>query len=126
MAIYGTALLSICVLIGTFAGQILGRFLGLNTNVGGVGIAMILLIIVNNTLRKNGAMKPQTEEGILFWSSIYIPIVVALAATQNVRAAINGGPAAILAGTLAVIACFALVPVINRIGLPKNPQDRDA
>ncbi len=41
------------------------------------------------------------------------------AAKQNVLAAVKGGPAAVLAGALAVGVSFALVPVISRIGEPK-------
>lgn len=50
---------------------------------------------------------------------MYIPIVVAMAAQQNVVAAVSGGPVAVLAGTLAVVVSFALVPLISRIG-PKG------
>jgi malonate transporter MadL subunit len=116
MAIYGTALLSICLIAGLIAGKLLGRLLGMDANVGGVGIAMLLLILVTDRLKKSAALPPLSESGILFWSSIYIPVVVAMAASQNVRAAIHGGPAALLAGTLVVAACFVLVPVFNRIG----------
>ena len=44
-------------------------------------------------------LQPPTERGILFWSSIYIPVVVAMAASQNVRGAITGGPVAISAAS---------------------------
>ena len=50
---------------------------------------------------------------------MYIPVVVAMAAQQNVVAALKGGPAAILAGVLAVAVSFALIPVIDRIGKAK-------
>ena len=116
MAIYGTALLSICLLAGIFLGNLLGIVVGVNANVGGVGIAMLLLILGAERLQKSGQLKPPSEKGILFWSAIYIPIVVAMAASQNVLAAVKGGPVAILAGTLAVIFCFALVPLISRLG----------
>ncbi|WP_372878052.1 malonate transporter subunit MadL, partial [Pseudomonas sp.] len=33
--------------------------------------------------------------------------------------ALSGGPMAIIAGTLAVVLAFALVPVLSRIGQPK-------
>jgi hypothetical protein len=39
-----------------------------------------------------------------------------MAAKQNVFGAIKGGPAALVAGALAVAVCFAFVPVISRIG----------
>jgi malonate transporter MadL subunit len=116
MAIYGTALLSACLLAGLFVGNFLGQLTGVNKNIGGVGIAMLLLILVSDRLQKSGRMKPPTASGVAFWSAIYIPIVVAMAASQNVLAALKGGPLAVLAGVLSVAACFALVPVISRIG----------
>lgn len=88
---------------------------GVDANVGGVGIAMLLLIVVTGTLQATGRMRQPTRDGVLFWSAIYVPIVVAMAACQNVLAAIAGGPAAILAGALSVLACFALVPAISRL-----------
>jgi len=41
-----------------------------------------------------------------------------MAAKQDVLAALEGGPAAILAGAGAVVVSFALVPVLSRIGNP--------
>lgn len=116
MAIYGTGLLALCLLIGIVAGQLLGMLADVDANIGGVGIAMLLLIVASNRLRLAGRLSDPTRGGILFWSFIYIPIVVAMAASQNVRAALSGGPAAITAGAAAVVVCFALVPIISRIG----------
>lgn len=121
MIIYGVALLSICTLIGMFIGDVLGKMLGLTANVGGVGIAMILLIFGGAYLTKKGYMSPKTGQGIDFWSAVYIPIVVAMAAQQNVVGALSGGPAAILAGLAAVSLCFALVPVLDRLGERSEP-----
>ena len=123
MAIYGTALLSICLLAGIFFGKLLGIVVGVDANVGGVGIAMLLLIVVADKLQQSDHMPQPSRNGILFWSSIYIPIVVAMAASQNVQAAITGGPAAIIAGALVVVICFALVPLISRLG---SSDDIDA
>ena len=116
MAIYGTALLSICLLVGLIVGNLLGALVDVDANVGGVGIAMLLLILVCDRLQRSGRLQPPSERGIAFWSSVYIPIVVAMAASQNVLAAIKGGPVAIIAGVLAVMTGFALVPVISRFG----------
>jgi len=116
MAIYGTTLLSLCLLAGLTVGKLLGWLVGVDANVGGVGIAMLLLIFIGDRLQRSGRLQPPSERGIAFWSSIYIPIVVAMAASQNVLAAIKGGPAAIVAGTLVVFICFALVPLISRLG----------
>ncbi|MCM2331667.1 MAG: malonate transporter subunit MadL [Pseudomonas sagittaria] len=116
MIIYGVALLSICTLAGLFVGDLLGVLMGVPSNVGGVGIAMILLIFGGGYLSKRGLLAGKTEQGIEFWSAIYIPIVVAMAAQQNVLGALSGGPAAILAGLAAVSISFALVPVLDRLG----------
>jgi malonate transporter MadL subunit len=125
VVIYGVALLAGCMLAGLFVGEALGVLIGVQANVGGVGIAMILLIVLSDLFRRRGGMKPLTQQGVLFWSAVYIPIVVAMAAKQNVIAAVRGGPAAILAGALAVIVSFLLVPVLSRIGAPPDPTDRD-
>jgi malonate transporter MadL subunit len=116
MAIYGTALLSICLLAGLVLGKLLGILVGVDANVGGVGIAMLLLILASDYLHQSGRLQPPSAQGILFWSSIYIPIVVAMAASQNVIAAIKGGTLALVAGVSVVVISFALVPLISRLG----------
>ena len=125
MVIYGVALLSGSLIAGLFCGQLLGRLIGVQANVGGVGIAMLLLILVSDRLRKAGRLKPVSQRGIVFWSSIYIPVVVAMAASQNVVSAIEGGPVALLAGALAVGLGFALVPVISRMGGATGSSGRE-
>ncbi len=119
MVIYGVALLAGCMITGIFIGELLGKLIGVQANVGGVGIAMLLLILLSDYLRRHGRLSPVSRQGVIFWSSIYIPVIVAMAAKQNVIAALKGGPAALLAGALAVLASFALVPVISRIGNAK-------
>ena len=117
MTIYGVALLSICTLAGLMVGDLLGLAIGVKANVGGVGFAMLLLLLVTERLKRSGRFVPASEQGIAFWTAMYIPVVVAMAAQQNVLGAIKGGPMAILAGVLATAVCFALIPVIDRIGL---------
>jgi len=116
MIIYGVAFLALCTLVGLFVGELLGKWMGIPANVGGVGIAMLLLIGLGSYLSKRGLFTVKSEQGVSFWAAIYIPIVVAMAAQQNVYGAISGGPMAILAGTFAVVLGFALVPVLTRIG----------
>jgi len=116
MIIYGVALLAACMLIGVFVGDVLGQLIGVQANVGGVGIAMLLLLVVSNLHDHGLKLDVPTEMGINFWSAMYIPIVVAMAAKQNVIAAISSGWMAIIAGVAAVVASFALIPVIARIG----------
>lgn len=72
MAIYGTALLSICLIVGLILGKLIGLAIGIDANVGGVGIAMLLLIGVSGRLQSRGLMAQPTRNGVLFWSSIYI------------------------------------------------------
>jgi len=116
LVIYGVALLAVCLLSGLFLGDLLGVLIGVDANVGGVGLAMLLLVLLSHELRKRGGLTPLTEQGVLFWSAIYIPVVVAMAAKQNVMAALGGGPVAILAGVGAVALGFLLVPALGRLG----------
>ncbi|MEL6943200.1 MAG: malonate transporter subunit MadL, partial [Bacteroidota bacterium] len=51
---------------------------------------------------------------------MYIPVIVAMAATQNVHAALSGGMVALLAGTAATLAGFAFVPILAKIGRPTS------
>ena len=116
MVIYGVALLSFCMLVGVLAGDILGELIGVQANVGGVGIAMLLLLLLSNLSSQQFKLQPITAGGIGFWSAMYIPIVVAMAARQNVIAAVSSGWMAIIAGVAAVAASFAMIPVLDRIG----------
>ena len=74
-------------------------------------------------------MPPETEKGILFWSSMYIPIIVAMAATLNVNAAISGGFVTLIAGIGVTSVCMLLVPLLSKIGrsdkaeLPKKTKN---
>ena len=121
MIITGVAVLAGCFLAGMLIGEGLGLLIGVEANVGGVGFAMVLLVLVTHRMRKAGMLPAPTEHGVLFWSAMYIPIVVAMAATQNVVAAVNGGPMAVLAGVGALAAGAALVPVLARIGGQAEP-----
>lgn len=115
MAIYGTALLALCTLLGAALGEVLGVALHVKANVGGVGIAMLLLIAAKAWLARQGRLTPGLRLGVEFWAVMYIPIVVAMAAQQNVLAAVEGGPMVVIAGVGAVTLCFALVAVLGRV-----------
>ena len=116
MVIYGVALLAFCMLIGAFVGDLLGDLIGVQANVGGVGVAMLALILLTNLSDCRFRLGNITEKGVSFWSAMYIPIVVAMAAKQNVIAAVSSGWMAILAGVVAVAASFAMIPVLARFG----------
>ena len=115
MVIYGVALLSFCMLVGIFIGEMIGKAIGIDANVGGVGIAMLMLIIFSNSSSKRYQLSSITESGVNFWSAMYIPIVVAMAAKQNVIAALSSGWMAIIAGILAVIVSFLMIPLLANI-----------
>jgi len=128
MVIYGTALLAACLLVGQIAGRLLGMLLGIDANVGGVGIAMLLLILVTSRLERSGRLAETTRGGILFWSAVYVPVVVAMAASLDVRGAFSRGAVAILAGLAAAAAGFAMVPLLCRaVSAPASlPPDEAA
>ncbi len=115
MKIYGVAILAGCFLVGHILGDALGRVFKLSGNLGGVGFAMLLLIFLNDFFKRKKLLKPETESGILFWSSMYIPVVVAMSATQNVKAALSGGWVAILVAIFATVFCFALIPLMDKM-----------
>ena len=120
MIIYGVALLAFCFLTGKIVGSYLGTLIGVDGDVGGVGFAMLLLMFISLYLKKKGWLDQENIRGISFWNSMYLPIIVAMAATQNVKAAISSGPIALLVGAFATFAGFLLVPVLSRIGKPEN------
>lgn len=121
MVLYGTAALAICMLVGKLIGELLGLLIGVDANIGGVGFSMILLIFATGWLRKRKLLPEPTERGLLFWSSMYIPIVVAMAMIQDVHGALSGGPMAVLAGIAATAMGAGMVPVIAKIGKPAEP-----
>ncbi len=112
--IYGIAVLSACFLLGQLIGTWLGLWLGIDANVGGVGFAMVFLILSNQWLRTRKLFTADMEGGIVFWSNLYIPVIVAMSATQNVKGAISGGWMALLAGTIPTALCVLLIPVLSR------------
>jgi malonate transporter MadL subunit len=114
MTIFGVALLAICTLAGALLGDVLGVALGAKTNVGGVGIAMLLLIAARAWLMSKGKLNHGFKLGIEFWAALYIPIVVAMASIQNVVAAVRGGPVVVLAGGGGVLVCLAATALLIR------------
>ena len=119
MVIYGTALLAVCHLLGIILGDMLGRALGMSTNVGGVGIAMLLLIFARLRLHHMGRLCPVSEIGVNYWGAIYIPVVVAMAMQQNVVSALRGGPVALIAAVGSILICGLFVSLINRMEPPQ-------
>ena len=122
MIIYGVALLSVSLILGMLTGEALGVILGVDANVGGVGIAMLFLVFASNSASFRALTAGAAGEGIKFWSAMYIPIVVAMAAKQNVLAAVSSGWLALLAGVAAVAVSFAMIPLLSRLGRQNHDQ----
>ncbi len=116
MEIYGLGIVAFCMYIGSFIGYFIGKTLGISGNVGGVGFAMLILILLSNYVEKKGGWSERTQNGIYLLSALYIPIVVAMAGIQNVVAAFSGGAIAFVAGGVATIGSMFLVPVIGKLG----------
>jgi malonate transporter MadL subunit len=123
MVIYGVALLAGCYLAGQLIGIALGSLMDINTNVGGVGFAMILLIFIHDWVKNKGLMRNDSQQGILFWAAMYIPVVVAMSSIQNVVAALSGGIIAIVAGVTATAVSMMLVPIVARRKISKNEKN---
>ncbi|MDF7875718.1 malonate transporter subunit MadL [Acinetobacter baumannii] len=115
MIIYGTAILAICHLLGDYLGNTLGMVLGVKANVGGLAISMILLILSKELLAKKGYLPQVTQFGVLYWSGMYIPIVVAMSAGQNVVAALSGGMLGLIVSIASLIGTVLVIRYLNRI-----------
>jgi hypothetical protein len=92
------------MLVGVFVGDVLGELIGVQANVGGVGIAMLLLIILSNLSHHQFHLSAPTEKGINFWSAMYIPM-------------------AIIAGVAAVAVSFAMIPLLDKIHIGEGGDD---
>ena len=104
MVIYGTALLAVCHMLGIVIGDLLGHALGMKTNVGGVGIAMLLLIVLRMWLHKYGRFCATSESGENYWGAIYM---------------------ALLAAAASVVVCGCFISFINRAEKPHSePPDK--
>lgn len=112
--IQGLALLSFSFLLGMWTGDLLGTLLGIDANVGGVGFAMLFLILLKEGFMKKGWWKSDLDFGIEFWNKLYIPVVIAMSASLNVKSALSSGLLAILAGTIPVFLAFWVFKVLVR------------
>ena len=125
LMIYGAALLAGCMFIGSFIGNLLGLATGLNSDIGGVGFAMLLLLLTTNSKTFMNRMPKGTSEGLDFWKEMFIPVVIAMSASQNVFHALSSGWLALVAGLAVVVIAFLLIPVFNRFA-PKADADKEA
>lgn len=125
MTIFGVAIMAFCTLLGETLGELLGQALNVKANVGGVGLAMIFLICARLWLVRRGALTSGIKLGVEFWATMYIPIVVAMAAQQNVVAAVRGGAVVLIAGIATFVVCGAILALLGKISPSKPlPQEK--
>lgn len=113
--IYGVAILAACMFLGTTIGEIIGLLTGVNSDVGGVGFAMLLLLLVTNCKKITNLLPNGWEKGIQFWSAMFLPVIIAMSASQNVYSALSGGVLALVAGVAVVGAAFLLLILLNTL-----------
>ncbi len=112
--IYGVAVLALCMFMGQFIGNLLGLITGTNSDIGGVGFAMLLLLVITNFDKLKFTHSKDFGTGISFWKNMYIPVVIAMTASQNVFQAVSSGALAIVAGLAAVAAAFIILFILNK------------
>ncbi len=112
--IYGVALLAGCAFVGSFIGELLGALTGLDTDIGGVGFAMILLLVVTNSKIVNRILPEGYTKGIKFWKEMFIPVIVAMSMSQNVASALDDGVLALTLGVGVVVIMLLLIPLFNK------------
>lgn len=110
--ITGTALIAVCMALGTLAGNCLGALMGTGTEIGGVGFSMLLLLLAKSILEKHGKLGEPIRRSAAFWRGMYIPVVVAMACTQNVVSALSEGLIAVVAGVSAVAVVWLIMVLL--------------
>ena len=66
MKIYGVAMLAACYFAGLIIGEILSSIFHIEGNLGGVGFAMLFLILLSDWLKKKNLFHVDYESGIGF------------------------------------------------------------
>lgn len=112
--IYSLVTLALCMLLGKYIGTLFGTLVGIHADVGGVGFAILLLLFVNNSKFFSFAKKQAFIQGMNFWKKMYIPVVVAMAASQNVYRMLSSGMVAIIGGAAAVAFPFLLLFILHK------------
>lgn len=121
--IYGVALLSVCTFLGKFLGNVIGLLTNINKDIGGVGFAIILLLLATNSKAISRIMPPNYSNGLSFWKEMYIPVVIAMSASQNVLGALSGGVLVIVAGVGVVFVSALIFMLFNRFSPKENEEE---
>ena len=65
-------------------------------------------------MAKRGHLPQVTQFGVLYWSGMYIPIVVAMSAGQNVVAALSGGMLGLIVSVASLIGTVLVIRWLNK------------
>ena len=122
--IYGVATLAACMLLGTLMGTVFGDLIGAGTEIGGVGFSMLLLIFVTNSKRFSFTQKPAFIQGVNFWKAMFIPVVIAMTATQNVFSMLSSSMVAIVAGAAAVGFSYLMLFILHKLDQKKKVNEK--
>ena len=112
--IYSLVTLALSMLLGKYIGTCFGTLVGINADVGGVGFAILILLFVGNSKLFPFTKRKDFIDGMTFWKKMYIPVVVAMAASQNVFRMLNSGMVAIIGGAAAVAFPFLLLYILHK------------
>ena len=112
------------MLLGTLMGTVFGDLIGAGTEIGGVGFAMLLLIFVTNSQKLSFTQKPAFVQGMTFWKSMFIPVVIAMTATQNVFHMLSSSVVAIVAGAAAVGFSYFMLFVLHKLDQKKKVTEK--
>ena len=112
--IYSLLTLALCMLLGKYIGTLLGTAVGIGADVGGVGFAIVLLLFVGNCKWFTFTKRQDFKDGMTFWKKMYIPVVVAMAASQNVYRMLSSGMVAIVGGIASVAFPFLLLFLLHK------------
>lgn len=106
--------LAFCMLLGKYIGTCFGTLVGIHADVGGVGFAIVLLLFVGNSRLFPFTERQDFKNGMTFWKKMYIPVVVAMAASQNVYRMLSSGMLAIVGGAASVAFPFLLLYILHK------------
>ena len=112
--IYSFVTLALCMLLGKYIGTLLGAAVGIHADVGGVGFAILLLLFVGNCKWFSFTKRQDFQNGMTFWKQMYIPVVVAMAASQNVLRMLSSGMVAVVGGVASVMFPFLLLYLLHK------------
>lgn len=105
-------------------GTVFGDLIGAGTEIGGVGFSMLLLIFVTNSKRFSFTQKPAFIQGVNFWKAMFIPVVIAMTATQNVFSMLSSSMVAIVAGAAAVGFSYLMLFILHKLDQKKKVNEK--